>query len=142
MTPTSRSRSSRSPSRINKKIGIVGDIAAGSAEMDDVAGLGADFAIGVDVGHDIVTQPAFVHFGAGEIDVVDMARAARRAVPGVMRGVRAVVGRADQVRVRLPPARPRAAARWKTFAAAPHSSAISGRRNGSPEDCRKTERNP
>ena len=39
---------------------------------------GHGFAVGVDVGHDIVPQPAFVLVGAGEIDVVEVARAAGR----------------------------------------------------------------
>jgi hypothetical protein len=40
--------------------------------MDDVAGIGADFAVGIDVGHDIVAPASFVRLGPREIDVLDM----------------------------------------------------------------------
>jgi len=40
--------------------------------MDNRPGLGTDFAVGVDVGHDVVPQTALVLFGGGEVDIVDM----------------------------------------------------------------------
>src|SRR5262249_55870825 len=54
------------------QVGVVGDVAGGGAEVEDVAGGGGGVAVGVDVGHDVVPQPALVHLGAGEVDVVDV----------------------------------------------------------------------
>src|SRR5262249_55682355 len=54
------------------QVGIVGDVAAGGAEVDYFAGVGTDFAIGVDVGHDVVTAAALVLGGPREVDVVDV----------------------------------------------------------------------
>jgi len=41
--------------------------------MDNVLRAGGRLAVGVNVGHDIVTQPVFVLVGTDEVDVVDMA---------------------------------------------------------------------
>ena len=45
-------------------------------------GPGADLAIGMDVGHDIVAQPALVLGGAAKVDVVDVAAKFVRAGRG------------------------------------------------------------
>ena len=55
-----------------QQIGVVGHVAAGRPQVDDVAGSRADVAIGVDVGHDIVAKTAFVLLGFGKVDVVDV----------------------------------------------------------------------
>ena len=55
-----------------EQVGVVGHVAARGAQVDDRPGRGADVAVGVDVGHDVVPQPPFVPLGSGKIDVVDM----------------------------------------------------------------------
>ena len=62
----------REPLAHEQKIGVVGDVATGGAEVDDPARLGSGFAVGVDVGHHVVAQLALVALGGGEIDVVDV----------------------------------------------------------------------
>ena len=54
------------------QIGVVGDIAARRAKMNDAAGRGALIAVSVDVRHHIVPQPAFMGIGGGEIDVLNV----------------------------------------------------------------------
>ena len=64
------------------EVGVVGDVAAGGAEMDDRASGGAGVAIGVDVGHHVVAELAFVFGGGVEVDVGDVGDAARRFARG------------------------------------------------------------
>ena len=54
------------------QVGVVADIAAGGAKMDDPARLWAEFAIGMDMAHHIVPQLFFLLFGQLEIDVGDV----------------------------------------------------------------------
>ena len=65
----------RQPLAHQNQIGIVGDKAAGRAEMHYFAGFGADFAEGMDVGHHVMAKPPLVEIGAGKIHVVEMGRA-------------------------------------------------------------------
>ena len=60
----------RQPLAHQYQVGIVGDEAAGGAEVEDGAGAGGGLAVGVDVGHHVMAQPALVEVGAGEVDVV------------------------------------------------------------------------
>ena len=50
--------------------------------MEDVAGIGADLGVGVDVCHNIVPPPPLVHFRPREIDVVNVRRAIVRSGQG------------------------------------------------------------
>ena len=54
------------------EIGIVPDVAARGAEMDDPAGLRALYAVRVDVRHDVVADFPFTGFGDLVIDVAHM----------------------------------------------------------------------
>ena len=54
------------------QVGVVGDVAGGGAEVDDVAGGRGGVAEGVDVGHHVVAELALVLVGAGEVDVVEV----------------------------------------------------------------------
>ena len=54
------------------QIGVVGDVAARRAQMDDRPGRWAHVAVGMDVGHHVVPQLPFVLLGRVEIDVVDV----------------------------------------------------------------------
>ena len=63
------------------QVGVVGDVAACGAQVNDRPGRGALVAVGVDVGHHVVPQLALVLVGGVEIDVVDVRPAARRSAP-------------------------------------------------------------
>ena len=54
------------------QVGVVGDVAACGAQVDDRPRRGADVAVGVDVGHHVVPQPPFVGGRGVEVDVVDV----------------------------------------------------------------------
>jgi hypothetical protein len=53
------------------QVGVVGDKATRGPQVQDVAGLGADVAPGVDMRHYIVPQPPLVFGGAGQVNVVE-----------------------------------------------------------------------
>ena len=53
------------------EFGVIGDEAAGGAEVDDGACRGNEVTPGVDVGHDIVSEFSFVSFGGFEVDLID-----------------------------------------------------------------------
>ena len=91
------------------QVSVVGDIAAGGAEVDDVARGRGGVAIGVDVGHHVVAQAVLVAGRPGEVDVVHVVRRAA-SCSGRMRGC----GRrppATRVRAAPRPGRPTGAAR-------------------------------
>src|SRR5262249_57371055 len=90
------------------QVGIVGDVAAGGAEVNNFAGVGTDFAIGVDVGHDVVTAAALVLGGPREVDVVDVgAQLFDLSAADARRD--AVVGEQSQLVLRLGQGHPEAA---------------------------------
>ena len=51
------------------KFGIIRNIAAGGAEVDDPGSAGRSLSIGIDVGHDVVAHLPLPRFGAGKISV-------------------------------------------------------------------------
>jgi len=55
------------------QVGVVGDVRAGRAQVDDRRRLGRRLAEGVNMGHHVVAHPAFVVGRLGEIDVVQVA---------------------------------------------------------------------
>jgi len=55
-----------------QQIGVVGDKATGRAQVDDRPGVGTLVAVGVDVGHHVVAQLAFVAGRSLEVHVVHM----------------------------------------------------------------------
>ncbi len=54
------------------QVGVVGDVAGGRAEVDDVAAAGGHVPERVDVGHHVVPQPLLVLGGAAQVDVVEV----------------------------------------------------------------------
>ena len=52
------------------QVGVVDDVHAGAAEVDDAAGGRGGVAEGVDVGHDVMTQLFFAARDGIEIDVI------------------------------------------------------------------------
>ena len=72
MTPTSRAAHQFERFAHQDQVGVVGDVAARGAQVDDRAGVGANVAVGVDVGHHVVPQFSLVLGRLGEIDIVDM----------------------------------------------------------------------
>ena len=57
---------------VNDNVRIVGDIAAGSAQMDDTRCLRRDLAVGIDMGHHIVAHFFFPGRGAFVVDIGDV----------------------------------------------------------------------
>ncbi len=55
-----------------QQVGVVGHVTACGPEMDDRPGVGAEVAVGVDVGHHIVPQFSLVTRGGVEVDVIDV----------------------------------------------------------------------
>ena len=84
IAPTRPSRTEREPLADQDQVGVVGDVAARRAEVDDLPGRRGDVAVGVDVGHDVVAEPLLVGPGGVEVDVVDLRPAARRSGPRSM----------------------------------------------------------
>ena len=62
------------PQRLPVKddIGVVGDVAAGGAEVDDPGGGGSGESVGVDMGHDVVADLPLPGVRGVEVDVVDI----------------------------------------------------------------------
>lgn len=54
-----------------QQVGVVDDVHAGRAEVDNSAGGGSGLGEGVDVCHDVVPRLALVAAGGGEVDLVD-----------------------------------------------------------------------
>lgn len=54
------------------KVGVIGDIGRGGAEVDDRLGFGALVAKCVDMGHYVMAKPFFVLGGGGKVDFVDV----------------------------------------------------------------------
>ena len=54
------------------QFGVVGDIATGRAQVQDVAYRRTDIAQGMQVGHHIMTQALFVAGHCGKVDIVEM----------------------------------------------------------------------
>ena len=63
------------------QVGVVGDVAARGAQVDDRPGHGRGVAQGVDVRHHVVAEPPLVPRGGVEVDRVDRRPAARRSAP-------------------------------------------------------------
>ena len=74
MTPTSRRAVICRAFAHQDQVGVVGDVAARGAQVNDRPGSGAQVAVGVHVGHHVVPQLLLVSGGGGEIDVVDVGR--------------------------------------------------------------------
>ena len=55
-----------------QQVGVVGHEAARCAEVNDAPGCRAHVAVGVDVGHHVVPQLAFIALGGRKVDVVDV----------------------------------------------------------------------
>ena len=56
----------------HQDVGVVGDVAAGRAQVDDALGIGAHVAVGVHVGHHVVAHALLVAAGRVVVDVVDV----------------------------------------------------------------------
>ena len=63
------------------QVGVVGDVAARRAQVDDRPGHGRGVAQGVDVRHHVVPEPPLVPRGGVEVDRVDLRPAGRRSAP-------------------------------------------------------------
>ena len=57
---------------VQYQIAVVGDIAAGSAEVQDARGGGSGLAVSIDMGHDVVADLFLALLGAGKINIGQM----------------------------------------------------------------------
>ena len=57
---------------IDHNVGVVGDIAGGSTQVDDTGGRGSHLAVGIDMGHDIMAHQLLPLGGHGVVDVGDV----------------------------------------------------------------------
>ena len=57
---------------VENDVGVIGDIAAGGAQMDDTGGGGRGLAVGIHVGHHVVADFLFPCRGTGKVDVRDV----------------------------------------------------------------------
>ena len=57
---------------VENDVGVIGDIAAGGAQMDDTGGGGRGLAIGIHVGHHVVADFLFPCRGTGKVNVRDV----------------------------------------------------------------------
>ena len=57
---------------VENDVGVIGDVAAGRAQMDDTGGGGRGLAVGIHVRHHVVTDFLFPRRGTGEVDVRDV----------------------------------------------------------------------
>ena len=65
-----------------QQIGVVGNVATRGPEMDNCSGVGALVAVGVNVGHHVMPQPALVPLGCLEVDVVQVGPELLDLLPG------------------------------------------------------------
>ena len=54
---------------IDHNVGVVGDVAGGSTQVDDAGGRGSHLAVGIDMGHDIMAHQLLPLGGHGVVDV-------------------------------------------------------------------------
>ena len=57
---------------VENKVGVIGDIARGRAEVDDPRRLGSDGAVGVDMRHDVVLEFLLLRGGVVKVDIGDV----------------------------------------------------------------------
>ncbi len=57
---------------VDDQVGVVGDIAAGGAQVNDARGGGSGLAVGIDVGHDVMADFFFPLGGGFVVDVGDV----------------------------------------------------------------------
>ena len=57
---------------VENDVGVIGDIAAGGAQMDDTGGGGRGLAVGIHVSHHVVADFLFPRRGTGKVDVRDV----------------------------------------------------------------------
>ena len=82
ITAASRPREHLQSLAQQQQIGVVGHVATRGAEVDDRPGLGAQVAVGMDVGHHVVPQLPLVTRGRREVDVVHVGLELVDLLPG------------------------------------------------------------
>ena len=67
---------------VNDEVGVVGDVAAGGAQVNDAGGGGSRFAVGVHMGHDVVADFLFPRRGHLVVNVGDVGLQLRHLLAG------------------------------------------------------------